>query len=188
MAAEFDNGDGVAAPAAEPSEDVGTASSAGADASENVAASDDAASTDTGTDTQPAPVAAEAGGLAGLWTMVTAEDADAPSDGRPVSFAGYRVVELLAGGMSENTVVGRTAEVSGYIELTDIALVAAKVIVKMATVRTDEGHRDSHMRQALNANEFPLAAFTLIEPVELPAGSFEVEDHGIMEFQLYFTR
>jgi len=47
------------------------------------------------------------------------------------------------------------------------------VEVNMATLRTDNSHRDSHMRQALNTREYPLAVFTLIEPVELPVGVFE---------------
>ena len=117
----------------------------------------------------------------------------------------------------------------------------------MATLRTDDSHRDSHARQSLNTKEFPLATFTLIGPLELSPGIFEgesfsvsavgdltimgvtnravfgleaqlvgdtivavgsaevvfsdygviaptsravisVEDHGIMEFQLFFTR
>ena len=164
-----------------------------------------------------------------------------------VSFAGFRVNEVLAGGIGDFTAVGRTADVSGSIELTDTALVAATVEVTMATLRTDNGSRDGQVRRALNANEFPLATFTLVEPVKLPAGTADegsfsgsaegdltikgvtnravfdleaqlvgdrivvvgssevafadygvrapsapivvsVEDHGIMEFQLFFTR
>ena len=176
-----------------------------------------------------------------------ADGEDASVGDRPVSFAGYRVTEVLVGGIGENTVVGRTTEVDGHIELAGTALVGATVKVEMATLRTDDSHRDSHMRQALNTKEFPLATFELVEPVELPAGSFEgeplsglavgnltirgvtnravfnlqaqlvgdvvvvvgssevvfsdygvtaptsaavisVEDHGVMEFQLYFSR
>ena len=135
----------------------------------------------------------------------------------------------------------------GSIELTDTALVAVTVEVTMSTLRTDNGSRDSQVRRALNTNEFPVATFTLTEPLDLPAGMAEgealsgsahgdltikgvtnratfdlqvqlvgdtivavgssevvfsdygvtaptapvvvsVEDHGIMEFQLIFTR
>ena len=110
------------------------------------------------------------GGLAGVWTVQVAED---PGDlqGEPVvSFAGFRVDEVLGGGIGDFTAVGRTADVSGSIELTDNALVAATVEVTMSTLRTDNGSRDSQVRRALNTNDFPLAVFTLIEPVALPAG------------------
>ena len=193
------------------------------------------------------PINAETTGLAGVWTVLTTEGADGLTEDAAVSFAGYRVVEVLAGGVDESTAVGRTAAVTGSIELRGTALVAATVEVEMATLRTDNSHRDSHARQSLNTQEFPLATFTLTEPLELPPGIFEgerfsgsaagdltimgvtnravfdleaqlvgdtivavgstevvfsdygvtaptsravisVEDHGIMEFQLFFTR
>jgi polyisoprenoid-binding protein YceI len=189
----------------------------------------------------------EAAGLAGVWTVVADEGTDGPTGEAAVSFAGYRVVEVLAGGVDESTVVGRTGEVAGAIELSGTALVAATVEIEMATLQTDDSHRDSHARKALNTEEFPLAVFTLVEPVELPVRLLEgesfsgsvigdltikgvtnrrvfdveaqltgdiivvvgsapvifsdygltaptsvavisVEDHGIMEFQLFFTR
>ena len=227
-------------------EGPGTTSSAGPDAPAT------ASTTSASHHTLPAVIETrsldtEAAGLAGVWTVATTEGADGPTDEAPVSFAGYRVVEVLAGGVDESTVVGRTAAVSGAIELSGGALVAATVEVAMATLRTDDSHRDSHAREALNTGEFPLAVFNLVEPVELPArildgeslstaavgdltingvtnrgvidleaqlagdtivvvGSapvifsdfgvtapmsvavISVEDHGIMEFQLFFTR
>ena len=90
-----------------------------------------------------------------------------------VSFAGYRVVEVLAGNIDESTAVGRTARVTGSIELRGTALVAAALEVDMATLRTDDSHRDSHARKSLETNQFPLAVFTLTEPVELPPDIFE---------------
>ena len=115
------------------------------------------------------------GGLAGVWTVQVAED---PGDlqGEPVvSFAGFRVDEVLGGGIGDFTAVGRTADVSGSIELTDNALVAATVEVTMSTLRTDNGSRDSQVRRALSTNDFPLAVFTLIEPVALTAGMADGE-------------
>ena len=241
-----DGGEG-AAPAAE---DVGAAAEAGsevADGASDVPISDDAPPSGSGTEPETPPVDAGTSGLAGLWKLITAEGADALAGEGAVSFAGFRVQEVLAGGIGENTAVGRTAEVSGYIELTDTALVTTKVIVDMGTLRTDDSHRDHHMREVLDTGEFPLAAFTLTEPIELPAGSavgepfsgsargdltikgvtnravfdlqaqlvgdvivvvgssdvvfsdfgvptptsaavLSVEDHGVMEFQLYFAR
>ena len=223
--------------------DVTTTSSAGSNTT--ASPSTTTATDDAGTDTTPEEVAGAA--LAGVWTLMTAEGAGDQSDGGAAGFAGYRVVEVLAGGVDESTVVGRTTDVAGSIELTATALVAVTVQVDMSTLRTDDSHRDSHARKSLNTKEFPLAVFTLTEPVELPVGVaagdpftgsargdltikgvtnqavfdleaqlvgdtivvvgssevvfgdygvtaptspsvISVEDHGIMEFQLYFVR
>jgi len=163
-------------PATESSEDSGEAPSAGPEApvtTSTAAAGSDALSTNTGTETTSVDI--EAAGLAGVWTVVTSKGTDAPTDEAPVSFAGYRVVEVLAGGVDESTVVGRTADVVGAIELSGGALVAATVEVEMATLRTDDRHRDSHARESLDTEGFPLAVFKLAEPVELPAGVSEGE-------------
>ena len=91
-----------------------------------------------------------------------------------VSFAGFRVDEVLSN-IGDFTAVGRTADVSGSIELSDTALVAATVEVEMGTLRTDNSFRDGRVYRALNTSEFPLAVFTLTEPVDLPAGIAEGE-------------
>ena len=186
------------------------------------------------------------GALAGVWTVQVAEGAGDLLGEPTVSFAGFRVDEVL-NSIGDFTAVGRTADVAGSIELSDTALVAATVEVTMSTLRTDNSFRDGRIYGALNTSEFPKAVFTLAEPVELPAGmadgeafsgsaegnltikgvtnrvAFElqaqlvgdvivavgssdvlfsdygvtaptapvvvsVEDHGIMEFQLLFTR
>ena len=186
------------------------------------------------------------GGLAGVWTVQVAEGAGDLQGEPTVSFAGFRVDEVLSN-IGDFTAVGRTADVAGSIELSDTALVAATVEVTMSTLRTDNSFRDGRIYRALNTSEFPMAIFTLADPVELPAGladgeafsgsaegdltikgvtnrvTFElqaqlvgeiivavgssdvvfsdygvtaptapivvsVEDHGIMEFQLLFTR
>lgn len=186
------------------------------------------------------------GGLAGVWTVQMAEGAGDLQGEPTVSFAGFRVDEVLSN-IGDFTAVGRTADVAGLIELSDTALVAATVEVTMSTLRTDNSFRDGRIYRALNTSEFPKATFTLADPVELPAGladgeafsgsaegdltikgvtnrvAFDleaqlvgdiivavgssdvvfsdygvtaptapivvsVEDHGIMEFQLIFTR
>ena len=159
-------------------EDAGAAEGEGSEVpggAVDVTAAEDARSADPGTEPETATVDAGTSGLTGLWKLVTAEGADALTAEGAVSFAGFRVQEVLAGGIGENTAVGRTAAVSGYIELTDTALVTTKVIVEMGTLRTDDSHRDYHMREVLDTEEFPMAAFTLTEPIELPAGSAEGE-------------
>jgi len=182
-----DDGDGTdtstAGATTDASEDVGTTSSTDDDtaavstdetASDDGTVADDAADMstgDTGTATTSADQTVDAtAGLAGVWTVEVAENAGDLQGEPVVSFAGFRVDEVLGGGIGDFTAVGRTADVAGSIELTDTALVAATVEVTMSTLRTDNGSRDGQVRRALNTNEFPLAVFTLVEPVELPAG------------------
>ena len=240
---------------ADDSEDVGTTSSTDDDTPATGSTETDADTGTTGTstddtDTETASAGQTAdslGGLAGVWAVQVAEGAVDLQAEPAVSFAGFRVNEVLGGGIGDFTAVGRTTDVAGSIELTDTALVAVTVEVQMATLRTDNGSRDGQVRRALNTNEFPLAVFTLVEPVELPTGMADgeafsgsaegdlaikgvtnrvtfnlqaqlvggsivvvgssevafsdygvtaptapivvsVEDHGIMEFQLIFTR
>ncbi|MCY4422168.1 MAG: YceI family protein [Acidimicrobiaceae bacterium] len=188
-----------------------------------------------------------ANALDGMWMVRVTEGAVDLREQPAVSFAGYRVDEVLAGGIGRNTAVGRTADVAGSIEISGGNLAAATVVVTMATLRTDDSHRDSHARGVLDPDEFPHAIFTLVEPLDLPAGMADgeafsgsaqgaltirgvtrsatfdlqaqvvggtivavgssevvfsdygvdtptsisvisVEDHGVMEFQLIFTR
>ena len=204
-----------------------------------------ATSDDTGT-ASAGQTADSVGGLSGVWTVQTAEDAGDLQGEPTVSFAGFRVDEVL-NSIGDFTAVGRTADVAGSIELSGTALVAATVEVTMSTLRTDNSFRDGRIYGALNTSEYPKAIFTLAEPVELPAGMADgepfsgsaegdltikgvtnrvafdlqaqllgdiivavgssdvvfsdygvtaptapvvvsVEDHGIMEFQLLFTR
>lgn len=136
------------------------------------------------TDTTPAgETVDEPAGLAGVWAVQIAENPGDLQGGPVVSFAGFRVDEVLGGGIGDFTAVGRTADVSGSIELTGTALVAATVEVTMSTLRTDNGSRDGQVRRALNTNEFPAATFVLVEPVELPEGmaggeTFSGSAHG----------
>jgi len=113
-------------------------------------------------------------GLTGVWTVQVAEDAGDLQGEPTVSFAGFRVDEVL-NSIGDFTAVGRTADVSGSIELSDTALVAATVEVTMSTLRTDNSFRDGRIYGALNTSEYPKAIFTLAEPVELPAGMADGE-------------
>ena len=162
--------------------DVGTASSdddTQAPATDEPAAdadADDAGTGETDADTASSDQTADSGGgLDGVWAVQVTENAGDLQGEPVVSFAGFRVDEVLGGGIGDFTAVGRTADVSGSIELSGNALVAATVEVTMSTLRTDNSSRDSQARRALNTNEFPLATFTLVEPVELPTGMAEGE-------------
>lgn len=117
----------------------------------------DAASGDAG--------ALDPASLAGDWTV---------ADG---SYAGYRVHEVLQG--EDVTVTGRTDEVTGSFTVADGALTDATIEVDMASVATDEPPRDAYFRgDALEVGTYPTATFTLTSPVELPAGSADVELAG----------
>ncbi|WP_426310299.1 YceI family protein [Cellulosimicrobium sp. E-16] len=103
--------------------------------------------------------------LAGDWTV---------ADG---SYAGYRVHEVLQG--EDVTVTGRTDEVTGSFTVADGALTEATIEVDMASVATDEPPRDAYFRgDALEVGTYPTATFALTSPVELPAGSADVELAG----------
>ena len=171
----------LASASTDDSEDVGTTSSNDDDTSATGSTETEAdtgtatASTDdTDTETTSAGQTADSlGSLAGVWAVQVAEDAGDLQGEPVVSFAGFRVDEVLGGRIGDFTAVGRTADVSGSIELTDTALVAVTVEVTMSTLRTDNGSRDGQVRRALNTNEFPVATFTLTEPLDLPAGMAE---------------
>ena len=170
-ATDANAGTSSATDATDASEDVATPSS-GDDTADATTATDN----DTGTEAASGDQTTDsAGGLAGVWAVQVAENAG-DLQGEPViSFAGFRVNEVLGGGIGDFTAVGRTADVSGSIELSGNVLVAATVEVTMSTLKTDNGSRDGQARRALNTNEFPVATFTLVEPVELPAGMAEGE-------------
>ena len=174
--------DDGAAPQADASSDddaAGTVGTAAADASTG-----DTGESTTGTEAAADDTSAEAtsgatsdmtGPLEGTWTVQAAEGAVDLQVDPEVSFAGFRVDEVLAGGIGDFTAVGRTAEVSGSITLSGNTLVAATVEVSMSTLRTDNGSRDGQVRRALDTNGFPTATFTLVEPVGLPAGMADGE-------------
>lgn len=115
---------------------------------------------------------AEPGSADGSWTV---------ADG---SEAGYRVDEVLNG--EDVTVVGRTGDVTGAVEITDSALTEGQVIVDLSTVTTDSDQRDQYFRsQAVNTSIHADATFTLDGPGDLgdlaESGSATVTVPGSLE-------
>ncbi|MGH1490653.1 MAG: YceI family protein [Acidimicrobiales bacterium] len=144
-------------------------------------AADDAGSTDeTGSDssasdtTEAATVAPEPS-LDGIWTV---------SHG---SEAGYRVVEDLRG-IQDFEAVGRTDQITGSIEIAGTAINAASFEVDVASIASDESHRDGHFTgPVMNAEEFPTATLTLLEPIALgatPADGAAVAAEAVAELTL----
>lgn len=103
-----------------------------------------------------APALAPVEDLSGTWQVA----AD--------SFAGYRVDEVLNG--TNVTVVGRTDQVTGTLEVQTLTLASAEIVVDVASISTDQPARDSYFRgTAMNVADFPTATFRLLEPVTAAA-------------------
>lgn len=83
----------------------------------------------------------------------------------PGSEAGYRLREVLSG--EEVTVVGRTQDVSGQLEIEDGLLTEAVVVVRVGTISSDEAARDAFFRRALDTSTYPEATFALSQPVDV---------------------
>jgi polyisoprenoid-binding protein YceI len=91
------------------------------------------------------------------------------------SLAGYRVDEVLNG--QNVTVVGRTDDVSGTVQVTDGQVTDGRIEVDMTTVRTDSGSRDGQFQgMIMDTARFPTSTFTLTEP--LPLGPLEAGDRA----------
>jgi polyisoprenoid-binding protein YceI len=98
-------------------------------------------------------------GLAGQWRLAAGG----------ASFAGYRVVQQVAGIGSE-PVVGRSPELTGSLTFDGNAVTAAEVTVDMTALRSDESLRDRVLRsEAIETADFPNATFVLTGPISVPA-------------------
>ncbi len=105
--------------------------------------------------------------LDGRWAI----DASRPVDlsaGRG-TFVGYRVQEELAN-IGANTAIGRTADVEGFVEFSDTALIAAEITADLTALESDDSRRDGRVRTMLGPDA--AAHFVLdgiIGPGEVPA-------------------
>ncbi|MDW3220143.1 MAG: YceI family protein [Acidimicrobiales bacterium] len=83
------------------------------------------------------------------------------------SFAGFRVAEELT--IGETTAVGRSGGVTGSVTIDDGQLVGADVTVDMTSIVSNDPRRESAIRRAINASEFPTATFTFDGGVDVSA-------------------
>ena len=82
------------------------------------------------------------------------------------STAGYRVKEVLNGQSTE--AVGRTSGVEGTVTIGGTSVTAVDLSVDMTTVASNESRRDDAFRgRIMNTGEFPVALFSLTEPIVL---------------------
>lgn len=140
---------------------------------------------DTG---QPDSAASVGAATDGVWTVDTSigtfNDA-CLTEACGSTFAGFRINEELAS-IGAKTVVGRTPDVSGSMELVGAQVIGASFIVDMTTLVTDNASRTSALRSAaggLETGSFPTAMFELTAPIDLgevPAegASLEVQATG----------
>lgn len=92
---------------------------------------------------------------------------------------GYRVEEVLSG--QDNTVAGRTDEVSGTLVVAEGMLIRAEVAVQLDAVETDSAARDNFFRGHLEVGEFPAATFLFTGSLDvsgLDTGAVSVEAPG----------
>lgn len=133
--------------------------------------SDSAGDDQTAGDAAPTTAATNAGTPPDL----TSDDVLPPCTDQPTTWvigdgseAGYRIDEELRG--LDKTATGRTEDVSGEITAKCDEVFPATVTVQTGTLTSDSSMRDTKVRENyLQADEFPTATFTLIEPIPFGA-------------------
>ncbi len=104
-------------------------------------------------------------GVSGLWTVDTSIGEFSYEDSTG-TFVGFRVDEELAS-IGSTTAVGRTPVVTGSITIDGETVTAVTVEADMSAITTNDSRRDRPVQSALNTAEFPIAVFTLTEPIDL---------------------
>jgi polyisoprenoid-binding protein YceI len=106
---------------------------------------------------------ASASDLDGVWKVV-------PGPAEQATTAGYRVKEKVAGGIASDTATGRTGAVTGSVTVARNHVTAASFTVNMTSLKSDKSLRDSVLKTvAIQTSKYRTAAFTLTEPIALPA-------------------
>jgi polyisoprenoid-binding protein YceI len=116
-------------------------------------------------DTESSSDAFDPAALTGTWTVTDN------------SVAGYRVDEVLSG--QDVTVVGRTTDVSGTVEIEGSAITSATLSVNLDSVETDNSNRDGQFRELLQTSEYPNAEFVLDETFKITEGT-PAENNGVV--------
>jgi polyisoprenoid-binding protein YceI len=92
-------------------------------------------------------------------------------------FAGYRVNETFVAGNLKKTASGRTPEVMGSLTVEGSRITAAEVTADLTQLESDESRRDNAIRsRGLQTETYPMATFTVTEPIELPSAPVEGEE------------
>ncbi|MDH3754837.1 MAG: YceI family protein [Acidimicrobiia bacterium] len=110
------------------------------------------------------PADAAAPGLDGTWII---DDSIGDFADFSSGFVGFRIDEELAS-IGASTVVGRTPDVTGTLEIEGATITSTEMLVDMTTLTTGISNRDGAIRrQAIETNTFPEATFSLTSPIEL---------------------
>lgn len=107
----------------------------------------------------------DAAGVEGTWTVDT-ETGEFDYESATGTFAGFRVREELAG-IGSTEAVGRTNAVSGSMTIEGTTVTEATFEIDLSRLETNDSRRDSRVQSALDTAQFPIATFTLVEPIEL---------------------
>jgi polyisoprenoid-binding protein YceI len=110
-----------------------------------------------------------AGDISGTWS-VDSETGEFDFESATGTFAGFRIEEELVQ-IGATTAVGRTGDVSGTVQIDGTTVTSADIEVDMTTITTDNSRRNSKVQQALDTDQFPTAAFSLTEPIDLGEGA-----------------
>ncbi len=110
--------------------------------------------------------ATAAAGVEGTWRVDGDSGTFSFEDAATGSFVGFRIEEELTT-IGSTTAVGRTPEVTGEMTIEGTTLTAAVFEADLTAITTNESRRDSRVQSALETGEFPVATFTLSEPVDL---------------------
>ncbi len=111
---------------------------------------------------RPAPATVR---VTGTWVVDT-ETGDFDYESATGTFAGFRIEEELAS-IGSTTAVGRTGDVTGSMVIDGTTVTEASFEIDLSTITTNESRRDDNVQRALETGQFPMATFTLAEPIEL---------------------
>lgn len=113
---------------------------------------------------------AGAAGVEGTWRVDGESGTFDFEDSATGTFVGFRIEEELTT-IGSTTAVGRTPEVAGNITIEGTTLSTASFEADLTAVTTNQSRRDSRVQSALETSQFPVATFTLAEPVDLGAAA-----------------
>lgn len=130
-------------------DDIGTATSTTAGATDTTAADDGSATVSDG--------------IEGTWEVAAG------------STAGYRATEVLFGQSTE--AAGRTEDVTGTMTIEGTSATEAGFEVDLTTLESDEAQRDGQVQnRILETSQFPTATFELTEPVDFGTEPADLEE------------
>jgi polyisoprenoid-binding protein YceI len=124
----------------------------------------DIATTDSSSQSSTTSEAVEIG-VEGIWVVDTSIG-DFSFEDATSSFAGFRIDEELAS-IGATTAVGRTPSVEGSLTLAGTTVTETTFTADLSAIVTNASRRDSAVQRALDTGAFPIATFTLTEPIDL---------------------